>query len=302
MKKIVFMGTPEYASEILAALLCSKYEVVAVFTQPDKPVGRKMILTPPDVKKFILDGKINIPIFQPVNLKNTQIVDEIKALNPDFIVVAAYGQILPKSILDIAPCINLHASILPEFRGASPIQASILSEQNFSGVTAMRMAQGLDNGDMLAFSVLEISNLGSKTLFKKLSKMAATLIVKTLDNFDKISPIPQFDAISSKCAKIKKEDGLISLNQSAKDICLKFRAYEDWPGVFLENKTKIFDLKQSNLSGNIGEILSINSDSFVVGTKENSIEISFIQEVGKNKISAKDYVNGKRLIVGSKFC
>ncbi|RAZ50554.1 methionyl-tRNA formyltransferase [Campylobacter hyointestinalis] len=298
MKNIVFMGTPDYASVILEAILKNGgYKVVAVFTQPDRPVGRKAILTPPEVKKIVL--QTDIPIFQPLNLKNSS--TDIKALKPDFIVVAAYGQILPKDILDIAPCINLHASLLPKFRGASPIQEAILRGEKLSGVTAMRMGVGLDDGDMLGFSLIDISNLKSSELFCELAKMAASLIIKILDEFDDISPIKQFNALSSKCVKIKKEDGLINLKINAKDIYAKFRAFYPWPGIFLENQTKILEMRVSNLSGPIGEILRIDKDGFVVGVNDGSIEINVLQEAGKKSVLAKDYINGKRLSVGSKF-
>ncbi|RAZ38217.1 methionyl-tRNA formyltransferase [Campylobacter hyointestinalis] len=298
MKNIVFMGTPDYASVILEAILKNGgYKVVAVFTQPDRPVGRKGILTPPEVKKIVL--QTDIPIFQPLNLKDSS--TDIKALKPDFIVVAAYGQILPKDILDIAPCINLHASLLPKFRGASPIQEAILRGEKLSGVTAMRMGVGLDDGDMLGFSLIDISNLKSSELFCELAKMAASLIIKILDEFDDISPIKQFNALSSKCVKIKKEDGLINLKINAKDIYTKFRAFYPWPGIFLENQTKILEMRVSNLSGPIGEILRIDKDGFVVGVNDGSIEINVLQEAGKKSVLAKDYINGKRLSVGSKF-
>ncbi|TWO23085.1 methionyl-tRNA formyltransferase [Campylobacter hyointestinalis] len=298
MKNIVFMGTPDYASVILEAILKNGgYKVVAVFTQPDRPVGRKAILTPPEVKKIVL--QTDIPIFQPLNLKDSS--TDIKALKPDFIVVAAYGQILPKDILDIAPCINLHASLLPKFRGASPIQEAILRGEKLSGVTAMRMGVGLDDGDMLGFSLIDISNLKSSELFCELAKMAASLIIKILDEFDDISPIKQFNALSSKCVKIKKEDGLINLKINAKDIYAKFRAFYPWPGIFLENQTKILEMRVSNLSGPIGEILRIDKDGFIVGVNDGSIEINVLQEAGKKSVLAKDYINGKRLSVGSKF-
>ncbi|AVK81750.1 methionyl-tRNA formyltransferase [Campylobacter fetus] len=303
MKNIVFMGTPDYASVILEAILKNGgYNVVAVFTQPDRPVGRKAILTLPEVKKTVLQSGLDIPIFQPLNLKDSSTANDIKALKPDFIVVAAYGQILPKDILDIAPCINLHASLLPKFRGASPIQEAILCGELLSGVTAMRMGVGLDDGDMLGFSAIDISNLKSDELFCELAKMAANLTIKILDEFNNIFPIKQFNALSSKCTKIKKEDGLINLKMNAKDIYAKFRAFYPWPGIFLENQTKILEMRVSNLSGSIGEILRIDQNGFVVGVNDGSIEINVLQEAGKKSILAKDYINGKRLSVGSKFC
>lgn len=296
------MGTPDYATTILKKLLSSSYEVVGVFTQPDKPVGRKAILTQPDVKKFILENGYKIPILQPLNLKSDEIYTQICSLKPDFIVVAAYGQILPKNILDIAPCINLHASILPKFRGASPIQEAILQDEKFSGVSAMRMGVGLDDGDMLGFSILDITEFSVSQLFDELAKMAADLTIKTLDKFDEINPISQSNALSSKCGKIKKENGLINFDLSSDEIWTKFRAFHPWPGIFLENGTKITSLELSNLDGNTGEILAISDDGFVVACGSKSIKIKSIQEPSKKELKAKDYINGKRLSIGSKFC
>ena len=151
-KKILFMGTPDYATTIFKELIKSKYEIVGLFTQPDKPVGRKQLLTPPHIKQFCIDENLNIPIFQPLKLRgNEEAKNQIEFLKPDFIIVAAYGQILPKEILDIAPCINLHASLLPKYRGASPIQESLLNDDNYTGVTSMLMEEGLDSGDILGF-------------------------------------------------------------------------------------------------------------------------------------------------------
>lgn len=300
MKNIVFMGTPEYASEILLALL-REFKIVAIFTQPDKPVGRKAILTPPHVKKIASEFAPQIPIFQPVNLKEPQIEQIIREFAPEFIVVAAYGKILPENILNIAPCINLHASILPEFRGASPIQEAILSGKKMSGVTAMKMGAGLDDGDMLGFGVLDISNLDAEKLFINLAKIAANLIVKILKEYENIAPIKQCDALSSKCKKIKKEDGKISEFDIADDVWTKFKAYNPWPGIYFENGTKILDAQKVNSLGNCGEILQINADNFVLGFKDGALKIKTIQEAGKKAICARDFINGKRLKVGDKL-
>jgi methionyl-tRNA formyltransferase len=147
------MGTPSYATEIFKKLLSSNYEVIGLFTQPDKPVGRKQVLTPPDIKQFCIDNSINIPIFQPERLRdNLAAYLVIKELKPDYIIVAAYGQILPKEILKLAPCINLHASLLPKYRGASPIQEGLLNNDDYLGVTSMFMEEGLDCGDIFSIS------------------------------------------------------------------------------------------------------------------------------------------------------
>ncbi|CZE46864.1 methionyl-tRNA formyltransferase [Campylobacter geochelonis] len=302
--KIVFMGTPEYATVILKKLLEAGFDVVGVFTQPDKPVGRKQVLTPPDVKNFIIENNIKTQIFQPQTLKNSEIYKSIEALKPDFIVVAAYGQILPKEILQIAPCINLHASILPEFRGASPIQSAILAGDTLGGVSAMRMGEGLDDGEMLGFSFMGISSLNSQELFLKFATLGANLAIKVLNNFSQINPIAQIHALSSKCTKIKKEDGLIKFSDSVDEVMRKFRAFFPWPGVFLENGIKLLDIKiYSNLSSeNLGKIINIDKNSFILQFQDGQIEVLKLQEVGKKAVLAKDFINGKRLGVDDRIC
>lgn len=299
-KRVVFMGTPDYALAILKALVKSEFEVVAVFTQPDKPVGRKKVLTPPVVKSYALEQ--NIPVFQPESLKEDGIQKQISSFKPDFLIVAAYGQILPKSILDIAYPINLHASILPKFRGASPIQEAILRDESLSGVTAMKMGEGLDDGDILAFSFVDINGKTSDEVFDILGEVAANLTLKTLRNFTQISEIPQFNALSSRCGKVKKSDGLVKFSDDIIEVERKLRAYTPWPGVFLENGTKILSAKRSEISGNLGEILEISNDSFTLGFKNGALKIYEIQEVGKKALKAKEYINGKRLKLNDRIC
>ena len=168
--RVVFMGTPDYATRILKRLIATDgIEVVLLVTQPDKPVGRKQIMTPPDTKRYLLEKASGIEIFQPRTLRDPESIEKIKAADADFIVVAAFGQILPKAVLDLAPCINLHASLLPRYRGASPIQAAILHRDLYSGVTAMLMDEGLDTGAMLGWSYQKIDGLDAVQLFDRLS-------------------------------------------------------------------------------------------------------------------------------------
>lgn len=301
MKNIVFMGTPSYASKILEKIYKTKFNILAIYTQPDKPVGRSQTLTPPDVKKLAIDLGLNDIVYQPKSLKDSGVKEHIKSLNPDIIIVAAYGQILPRDILDIAPCVNLHASILPAYRGASPIQSAILDKNSLSGITAMAMNEGLDSGDILAFSILDITGMNSYELFDKLSIMAANLTIKVLNEYKNINPIKQFDALSSKCKKIKKDDGLVDFSvDSAGQIWAKFLAYYGWPGIFTKNGIKILDMEVANLNGGIGEILSINDNGFVVGVNNGSILIKTLQAAGKKPVDAKSYLNGKRLGVGDR--
>ena len=301
-KKVLFMGTPSYATEIFKELLASSYEVVGIFTQEDKPVGRKQILTPPHIKQYCIDNKIDIPIFQPKKLKDNLVAYiTVKELEPDFIIVAAYGQILPKEILSIAPCINLHASILPNYRGASPIQEGLLNDDNYLGVTSMFMEEGLDCGDILGFSYLKNEkDLLVDSAFSKLSDIAAKLTIITLDNFENIKPLKQNNSVASFCKKIKKEDGKIDF-KSAKKLFLKYKAYSFWPGIFLESELKIKDIELlENISENkSGQILAIEKDYIIVGCQKGSLKINTIQAPSKNAISAVDYLRGQRLEVGN---
>ena len=301
-KKILFMGTPDYATTIFIELLKSKYEIVGLFTQPDKPVGRKQILTPPHIKQYCIDENIEVPIFQPLKLKNNQEAkEEIQNLKPDFILVAAYGQILPKDILDIAPCINLHASLLPNYRGASPIQESLLNDDSFTGVTSMLMEEGLDSGDILGFQYLKITRtMEVSEAFEKLSHIAAQLTITTLDNFENINAIKQNESLVTFCKKIKKDDGLVDFCD-AKKLFLKYKAYSYWPGIFLSSELKLKDieLNEELSQNNEGEILEINKDFILIGCKKGSLKIKTLQAPSKKAMSSVDFVRGQRLEVGS---
>ncbi|WP_228286282.1 methionyl-tRNA formyltransferase [Arcobacter vandammei] len=292
------MGTPSYATEILKELLNSSYEVVGVFTQEDKPVGRKQLLTPPDIKQYCLDNNLDFPILQPKKLKdNLAAYIAIRELNPDFIVVAAYGQILPKEILSLAPCINLHASILPSYRGASPIQEGILNDDEYLGVTSMFMEEGLDCGDILGYSYLKNDkNMLVSEAFEKLSNLAAKLTITTLDNFENLKAIKQNNNSASFCKKIKKEDGEVDFS-NAKKLFLKYKAYSFWPGVFLKSELKLKDIELlEDSSKNIaGEILSIEKDFIVVACEIGSLKIKTLQAPSKKEIKATEYLKGQRL-------
>ena len=301
-KRILFMGTPDYATTIFSELLQSNYEIIGLFTQPDKPVGRKQILTAPHIKQYCLDLNLNIPIFQPLKLRgNEEATTQIKNLNPDFIIVAAYGQILPKEILDIAPCINLHASLLPKYRGASPIQESLLNDDPYTGVTSMLMEEGLDSGDILAFQYLKVTpTMEVSAAFEELSQIAAKLTITTLDNFENIKPLKQNEAEVSFCKKIKKEDGLVDF-LDAKRLILKYKAYSYWPGIFLSSELKLKDieLNEEISINNPGEILEIKKDYILVACEKGSLKIKTLQAPSKKAISSVDFVRGQRLEVGS---
>jgi methionyl-tRNA formyltransferase len=294
------MGTPDYATKIFEEILKNEdMKLIGLFTQPDKPVGRKKILTAPHIKQYCLDNDINIPIFQPLNLKDEEITNQIKELNPDFIIVSAYGQILPQSILDIAPCINLHASLLPKYRGASPIQQSILNDDKFTGVTSMMMEAGLDSGDILGYRYVEIADKDVGVLFDELAIQASKLTIDTLINFASIKPIKQNSSDVSYCKKITKSDGMVEL-KNAKDVYIKYRAYKYWPEIYLENGLKLKELilQECESSNKIGEILETNKDNAIIGCEKGSVKISMVQPKSKKAMNIVDYIRGKRFEIG----
>ncbi len=301
-KKILFMGTPAYATRIFEEILNSSYSLVGLFTQPDKPVGRKQIITAPHIKDFCLNNDINIPIFQPLTLRgNNEVVKQIKALKPNFIIVAAYGHILPKQILDIAPCINLHASLLPKYRGSSPIQESLLNDDEYTGVTSMFMEEGLDSGEILAFQYLKITAaMEVDVAFDKLSEIAAKLTITTLDNFENINSKKQNDLEVSFCKKIKKEHGEVYF-KDAKKLYLKYKAYSYWPGVFLSSGLKLKEIKllETESENTQGEILDFDETSVIIGCKRGSLNIKILQAPSKKIIKAVDYIRGQRLVKSS---
>lgn len=296
MTKIIFMGTPDYAEVILKELIAdSTIDVVAVYTQPDKPVGRKKVLTAPIVK--VTAQEHNIDIYQPIRLRDESVVKELLEIECDYIIVAAYGQILPREVLDHAPCINLHASILPQYRGASPIQQTLLNGDKETGVTAMLMEEGLDTGDILKIDKINVPDDEMvESLFKRLTDVAAHLTLDVIKNFDKYTPVPQDETKATHCKKITKADGLVSFSDAEK-LFNKYRAFTPWPGIYLESKLKLKEiaLVDKSSKNDIGKILSIDKDSIVVGCQEGSIRVFRVQPESKKEMDVLSYINGKRL-------
>jgi len=298
---IVFMGTPDYADRILKRLIKEdNINVISVYTQPDKPVGRKKVMTPPPVK--VTAEEEGISCYQPTTLKDKAIVDQIKNENPDFIIVAAYGQLLPKSILDIATCINLHASLLPEYRGASPIQQALLKGDKITGVTAMLMEEGLDSGPILSWNVTKIDITDRKNdLFNRLADMAADLTVDTLKRFGEISPLKQSPVDANYCKKIRKSDGLVTFSMPAEVIYNTFRAYEGWPGIYLESGLKLLEISIVDGEGKVGTIIRIDDDGVVVACGIGALKIHMVQPPSKKGMDSLSYIRGKRLGVEDLF-
>ncbi|MDQ7046510.1 MAG: methionyl-tRNA formyltransferase [Sulfurovum sp.] len=298
-KKIVYMGTPQYAEEILNGLIeAEDMEVSLVLTQPDRPFGRKKVLTAPPVK--VLANAHGIEVLQPNRLSDEGMFEAIQSARPDFILVAAFGQILPKSILDIAPCINLHASLLPQYRGASPLQQSLLNGDEKTGVTSMLMEEGLDTGDILEkveFVIPKTMRLSA--LMQQLTKDASALTLHTIRHFNSIIAMKQNNIEATLCKKIKKSDGEVNF-EDASLVYNKYRAFEGWPGIFASNGTK-FDaltLVENQKNHKICEILSFEEETVIIGCDKGSLKIGILQPVSKKSMTAKAYCMGRGLKVG----
>lgn len=300
--KIIYMGTPNFAVPALKALAQSDHEVCAVFTQPDKPRGRKMIMTPPDVK--VCAQSLGIPVYQPESMKNSEALNIIEKYSPDAIVVAAYGKILPKAVLE-APkfgCVNIHGSLLPKYRGAAPIQQSVLNGDKVTGVTTMLMDVGLDTGDILQTAQTEIGeNETSGELFDRLAELGGELILKTLSALEKgeITPRKQDEALATHTSKIDKTMCPIDFSLSAQEIHNKVRGLNPWPVATTRicgKNVKIFSTRLCEKSGKAGEIISVKP--FVTACGEKSVEILELQPEGKKRMSAEAFAAGHSLKEG----
>ncbi|MCH5296737.1 MAG: methionyl-tRNA formyltransferase [Ruminococcus sp.] len=303
--KIIYMGTPDFAVPALKALNDSEHEVVAVFTQPDKPKGRKMILTPPDVK--VCANTLSIPVFQPETFKDGKALEIINEYNPDVIVVAAYGKMLPKAVLD-APkygCINIHGSLLPKYRGASPIQQSVLNGDKITGVTAMQMDVGMDTGDILHVKETEISeNETSGELFDRLAYLGGELIIETLSLLEqgKITAQKQDESLATHTSKIDKTYCPIDFSRSASEVHNQVRGLNPWPVATTKidgKNIKIYSTKLCNKSAEAGTIISVKP--LIVACGEGSVEICELQPEGKKRMPSQAFLAGHKLNVGDKI-
>lgn len=304
--KIVFMGTPDFAASSLQELLNSTHEVIAVYTQPDKPVGRKQKLTPPPVKE--LANENNIPVYQPSTLKDEEAIDQIKDLNPDLIAVVAYGKLLPKEILGIPKfgCINVHGSLLPKYRGAAPIQRSVLSGDKETGVTTMYMAEGMDTGDIIDSETVTIGeNETSSELFERLAPIGAKLLVKTINDIKdgKAKRTPQDESQVTIAPMLTKSEAKLDFNLPAEIVHYTICGMSQWPCAFAELKEKPIKIYHSKIvkdkSGNPGELL--DSKRFIVGCNDCAIELLEVQPVGKKRMDGRSFLNGKGMTLGECF-
>lgn len=303
--RIVFMGTPDFAVPCLDKLI-KKHQVVGVFTQPDKPVGRKQILTPPPVK--VLAENNNIPVFQPERIKNSNTLEIIKELNPDVIIVVAYGKILPTEILTAARygCVNVHASLLPKYRGAAPIQWAILNGDKITGVSIMQMDEGIDTGDIILVRETEINpDETSEELFDRLSVMGADALIDALELIDnnKANATPQPKGDFGYAKMIGRELCPIDWSKSAAEIHNQVRGLQSWPvatttinGKNLKiHKTKIVD----NIGNYPGEIVDNNKRLIVSCGDNKCLEILELQLDGKKRMNSQAFLTGNKIEIGT---
>lgn len=300
MTTIVFMGTPDFSVPVLEQVIKDGYKILAVVTQPDRPVGRKKVLTPPPVKAAALEH--GLPVLQPEKLSKSAELDEIIALKPDLVVTAAYGQLLPNALLE-APkygCINVHASLLPELRGGAPIHYSILQGKKETGITIMYMAEKLDAGDIIsqaAVTIEEDDNTG--TLHDKLSAVGADLLSKTIPAIIEgtSSRTPQDGAKATFAPNIRRQDEKIDWSRPGEELYNQVRGLCPWPVAYTtlnEAVVKVWKSeKAAGKSGAPGTVLALEEDGIVVATgSETALKITELQPAGKKRMSARDYLRG----------
>lgn len=296
---IVFMGTPDFAVASLKKLYDAGHNVSAVFTKVDMPRGRKMIMTPPEVK--VCAQELGLTVYQPATLKDPEVVKTIKSLNPDVIVVVAYGKLLPEDVLNIPPlgCINVHGSLLPLYRGAAPIQWTILNGDKVGGVTTMYMGKGLDTGDIILKYETEVGeNETSGELFDRLSESGADLLLETLELLEKgeAPRTPQDESLASYASMLNKEMCIIDWTKSADEVHNLVRGLNPWPMALTTlngKKMKIISTRKSNKSGKPGQVVSTNP--LTVACSEGAVEILTLQSEGKKAMDAKSFLMGHKL-------
>lgn len=297
--KIVFMGTPDFAVPCLAEVIQRGHQVLMVVTQPDRPKGRGKKLTAPPVKELAL--RYNLPIIQPKKVRDPQIVEQLRVLKPDCIVVVAFGQILPKSILEIPPlgCINVHASLLPKYRGAAPINWAIINGEEISGVTTMYMDQGLDTGDMILKKQLMIGEMTAGELYDQMAVLGADLLGETLSLIEKgkARRIPQIDSESSYAPIMDKNLGKIDWNKSAVDIYNLIRGVNPWPTAYTTYKGENFKIWESRIvdqdcNGKPGQIIKANKDGLLVCTGDKLLNIQVVQFQNSKRMTVDEYLRG----------
>ena len=308
--RVVFMGTPEFAATPLENMIKENIDVIAVVTQPDRPVGRKRIITPPPVKEVAM--KYDIPVYQPEKVRNEDFIKVLDSLKPDLITVVAFGQILPRKVLEIPKigCINVHASLLPKYRGAAPVQWAIINGEKVTGVTTMWMDEGLDTGDIFLQESIEIrDDWTSLDLFKELSVLGGQLLLTTLDYIKSgnIIRLPQDHEKATYAPMLKKEIGEIDWSKSAEDIFNLIRGTYPWPCAYTTCngkvikifKARLYDSGKDPAPGKFRGL--IKNEGFLVGTRTCDLLITELQEAGGKPMKATEYLAGHHFKEGDFF-
>jgi methionyl-tRNA formyltransferase len=302
---VLFMGTPDFAVGTLQAIIDEGHEIIGVMTQPDKPKGRGKAVLHTPVKELALQYKL--PVYQPVKVKEQEVIQGIREMNPDVIVVVAFGQIIPKEIIEMPRygCINVHASLLPKYRGAAPIQWAVINGEKESGVTTMRMDEGLDTGDMILKKTVPLDKKETGgSLFEKLSKEGASLLIRTLKELEEgtASYEPQSESTTSYASMLKKQMGHIDFNREAVVIERLIRGLNPWPSAFayLHGKTlKIWaaDVLEEEYSGKPGEVIG-TEDGLYIKTGKGALKVTELQLEGKKRMKADAFLRGYQVEKG----
>lgn len=309
--RIIFMGTPDFAVPCLDALVANGYQVVAVVTQPDRPKGRKGELTPSPVKEAAL--RHHLAVLQPEKVREPEVLDEIEKLDADLLVTAAYGQLLPKRLLDMPRlgCINVHASLLPRWRGGAPIHRAIIEGDKESGVTIMRMVQKLDAGDMISRVVLPIEDTDTaESLFHKLSEAGAKLLIETLPAIEAgtITETPQDEALVTYSPELTRDDERIDWTKDARRLYNQVRGLNSWPVAFTYMDHKVMKIWQARIQEEKSEpkaapgtVVDVTKDAIIVQCGTGTLALTEIQPAGKRRMMVSDYLRGVKLAPGTRF-
>ena len=303
--RIVFMGTPDFAAASLEALAATDHHVSAVCTQPDAVSGRgKKVRFSPVKEKAI---ELGIPVLQPKRVRgDDEFLEELRNISPDVIVVAAYGQILPKEVLELPAygCINVHASLLPRFRGAAPIQKAIIEGDSITGVTIMQMNEGLDTGDMLAKTEVPVDTKTGEQLHDELAEAGAGLLVETLDRLDHLVPEKQCDALSTYAPMISKSDGHADFSLGSERLERTIRAFDPWPGTFADMNGRQIKLWHACVPGietdaADGTVVAVTGDGIDIAASGQILRVDVIQMPGKKRVQVKEYLKGNSIEIGT---
>lgn len=300
------MGTPDIAAVSLEKLAEDKFDVVGVVTQPDKPRGRKQILTPPETKTAA--EKLGLPVFQPEKLKNGELEPVLNELKPDLIAVVAYGKILPDYVLDFPKygCINMHGSLLPKYRGAAPIQRAVINGDEVTGVTTMKMDKGVDTGDMLLKKEIKIGEYEtSEELFERMAVLGAEALSETIANIENITPVPQDNEKATYAPMLSKEEAEIDWSKSAREISKLICGMNSWPIAYTHYGTETMKIYSATVSekeytGECGEV-KCSDKGLVVKCGNGSLEITELQITGGKRLSVSDYLRGHKIPTGTVF-